>query len=161
MRTRADPSEPMKDGIPARAHLFTLVLALWLAGFGLGQFGLEPYPAILQPSFGYVADAGDTVKATEVRYVVAFADGSTQRVEVEDLLTDAGDKAEYIALNVIYGGESDPDVIAWVSDKVARLDLDAEPVKLMVQTVEVTISHDLQQTDRAVPRTLATVVLDR
>lgn len=151
-----------KTQVPPRAHLFTAVLLFWVVGYALARLGGEPYPAIIQPSFGYVADAGDTVEWTEIEYVVTFTDGDTEQIDFRDFYGDAGDKAEYIALRVITpDNESDAETVAWVGARLDELNLDGVPSELRVQVSDVTIPDDLEQVERAAPEVWAVVEVEQ
>jgi len=140
--------------------VFSAVFVLWAVGFVLMAGGREPYPALIQPGFGYVADKGKDITWVEIRYVVTYADGSSQGVTYTDLLPDAGEKAGYIALTLLDGDRVDqPDVRAWLRDRVDRLGLGSDPVRLTEQRVTVTLDGDSLEKTYGTPVTSADVDL--
>jgi hypothetical protein len=133
--TAAAPS-----GVPAKVPngvplLFGLVFAVWIAGFLLLASGREPFPALIMPGFGYVADNGNAVEWADVRYVVTFSDGRTQTIDYHDVLPEAGAKADSIAATTFEG--ADPETVAWLDQRLDELDLDGQPVLLTVRAVKV------------------------
>ncbi len=149
-----------KTQVPRQVHAFTAVFLIWVLGYALTRLGAEPYPAIVQPSFGYVADAGDVVEWTEIQYLVVFDDGRTQKIDYRDFFADAGGKAEYLAVRVMTPEVvADPGVVEWVAGRLEGLDLDGEPVKLVVQVFVVSISDDLGDRVESGPYEWATVDL--
>ena len=124
------------NGVPI---LFGLVFAVWAAGFLLLAGGREPFPALIMPGFDYVADNGDVIEWADVRYVVTFSDGRSQTVDYHEVLPDVGAKADNIAATIFE--DADPETVAWIVQRLDKLDMQGHPVRLTVRAVAIELDQ--------------------
>lgn len=145
------------NGVPT---LFALVFVIWAGCYLAGVRGDEPFPALIQPGFGYVLDDEDQVEWVDTRYAVEFAGGGVEEVDYHDLLPDAGASADVMAFKV-FSDEAveDPETAAWVRDRLDELGYDGDPVRLTVTLVEVTADTETDQRTEGKTKDVAEVDL--
>jgi hypothetical protein len=122
------------DGRPAAGRRRLAVLAAVVAVLcaqGVYSFVVtpEPYPTVRMPGFGGGPTADGLFATTEVEITIGYADGSTVRPHVDELMAGIRDTARRKSLDSAFrpvdgaAGRAidDPEVVAWLRAQAERL----------------------------------------
>ncbi|GAA1996891.1 hypothetical protein JL107_12800 [Nakamurella flavida] len=133
-----------RENLPTRTavRLRVLFLALLLvvpAGLAIKrQAGVEPYPAILLPSFGPVLERDGVVRFRESEVIGITADGRQTVLDPAEVMPGANDGYS-VVFGAIFSDEAKvtaPDSVAWLRQQLARSYPDQQFTSLSVRWVD-------------------------